>query len=91
MLNFSPIARLTFRGRLVLVSAALAVLGLRPASAGIEASPDFPLEQSKASSENPADRLLSMYRKDVGIVASAEKTSSKKPVARVAEVLAESK
>lgn len=75
----SPVARLLFRVRFFLFLAALGVLGLTRASAGIEASPDFPLDQAKASSESPADKLLSMYRKDVGI--AADKVSSEKPAA----------
>ncbi len=80
-----------FRVRLLLFLAALAVVGVRRAAAEIETSPEFPLAASKAVSESATVRLLAMYRKDVGIEAPSEKTSSEKPAVRPVVVLTESR
>lgn len=89
MLDSSPIARLMVRVRIILVLAALALLGMRRASAGIETSPDFPLDPSK--SESSTGRLLAMYRKDVGMPTSSGKESPERPAVRRAVVDPETK
>ncbi len=86
MSEFSPFARLLSHGKLVLCVGVFAVFGAGQALAGIETSRDFPLEEAGRSSESSADKVLAMYRKDVGIPAEPTKTSVKPSVRRAAVV-----